>query len=132
MSSTGYSLADMTDVDKADVVTWLARAQRDLAQTGFGSLAVQRETGSVLDLTATLTVGGRARSASLTVYKNYGRVRIAADGDADAAARLEQLLATELELVVATRFAKAVADSPAPPPANDLSTSAMLDKLLRS
>jgi hypothetical protein len=42
------------------------------------------------------------------VYKRYGRVRIAADGATDAAARLEQLLAEQLELVVATRLTKPV------------------------
>jgi hypothetical protein len=114
VTSNGYSLAQMTEIDKSDVPGWLVRAQRDLEQTGFGTLAVSRETGSILDLTATLTVGGNPRGASLTVYKSYGRVRIAADGDAGAAMRLEALLANELELVIATRIAKAAAASEVP------------------
>jgi hypothetical protein len=108
MSFTGYSLAQMTKVDAGDVPGWLVRAQRELGETGFGTLAVSRETGSILDLSATLVVGGDPRSACLTVYKRYGRVRIAAGGDAGSAPRLEALLADQLELVIATRIVKPV------------------------
>jgi hypothetical protein len=109
VSSTGYSLAQMTKIDASDVAGWLVRAQRDLAQSGFGTLAVSRETGSILDLTAALVVGGDACGAMLTVYKGYGRVRIAADGDAASATRLEAIVANELELVIATRIVKPTA-----------------------
>ena len=117
MSTTGYSLAQMTKIDAGDPAGWLVRAQRDLEQSGFGALAVSRETGSVLDLAASLVVGGIARGASLTVYKSYGRVRIAADGDAASATRLEALIADELELVVATRIVKPVATAVSTRPA---------------
>jgi hypothetical protein len=139
VSSTGYSLAQMTAIDTGDVAGWLTRGQRDLEQSGFGTLAVDRETGSVLDLSATLVVGGKPRGASLTVYKNYGRVRIAGDGDAGAATRLESLLADQLELTVATRVAKpglaaAVTQATpglAAPLERAMSRTTELDKLLR-
>ncbi|MFL5955056.1 MAG: hypothetical protein ACJ76I_13220 [Gaiellaceae bacterium] len=99
------AFCDLTDVDRADVDGWLARAEAELAGIAVASPQRVVDTSSAVLLRASFKPGLTVVPASLTVYREHGRVRVdlhaAADHDA---APLESWLVEALELTVAARL----------------------------
>ena len=94
----------LTDVDKADVDGWLARAEAELAAVAVDLPQRVVDTSSAVLLRASFKPGQAVVPVSLTVYRGHGRVRVdlrrAADHEASS---LESWLLETLELAVAAR-----------------------------
>ena len=99
MSTYGYTLAALTQIDTDDVARWVERGERDLDGAG---LVRGHETDSVLGLTAKVA----GRSVRLTVFKQHGRVRLEADGNDPRA--LERYVCDQLELTVVSHVERAL------------------------
>lgn len=98
------ALCDLTDVDAADVDDWLARAEAELGT--FSVTPPERivDTSSAVLFRASFRPGETAVVASLTLYRDHGRVRVDLHGAvADDATTLESWLVDALELTVAAR-----------------------------
>jgi hypothetical protein len=99
------AFCDLTDVDRADVESWLTRAEAELAAVAVEAPQRVVDTSSAVLLRASFKPGVTVVPASLTLYRDHGRVRVdlhtAADHDA---APLESWLVEALELTVATRL----------------------------
>src|SRR5207249_4419370 len=98
------ALCALTDADRSDIDGWLARAERELATVAVDPPQRVVDTSSALLLHASFKPGQATVQASLTLYRDHGRVRVdlhsAADHDA---APLESWLVEALELTVAAR-----------------------------
>jgi hypothetical protein len=99
------TICALTDADRADADGWLARAEADLA--GIAAEPPQRvvDTSSAVLLRVSFKPGRTAVPASLTLYRDHGRVRVDLRGAADHdAGPLESWLVETLELTVAARL----------------------------
>ena len=95
----------LTDADRTDVDGWLARAEADLAAVAVEPPQRVVDTSSTVLLRASFKPGERVVPASLTLYRDHGRVRVDLHGAAaHDAAPLESWLAEALELSVAVRL----------------------------
>jgi hypothetical protein len=96
-----FLLGEMTDADRADVAAWLARQETEL-----GALATKRprrvhESDSVVVLDTGFKPGAVEVPVRLTVYKDFGRVRIEATTPGyapDVADRVAHWVLGQLEL----------------------------------
>ena len=99
------TICALTDTDQTDVDGWLARAEADLAAVAVEPPQRVVDTSSTLLLRASFKPGERVVPASLTLYRDHGRVRVDLRGAADHdAAPLESWLVETLELTVAARL----------------------------
>ena len=101
--SDGFVIGAMTDADRADVSAWLARASNDLAAAAKEPPRTVHETDSVAIVDAVFQPGPVPIPVRLTVYKDFGRVRIQPtppETAPQAADRLDAWLAETLELRV--------------------------------
>ena len=99
------AICAMTDVDQADVDGWLARAEDELAAVAVEPPQRVVDTSSAVLLRASFKPGDAVVPASLTLYRDHGRVRVDLRGAADHdAARLESWLVEALELTVAAQL----------------------------
>jgi hypothetical protein len=95
---------DLTDVDRADVDAWLARAEPELAAVAVEPPQRVVDTSSAVLLRAAFKPGQSVVRVSLTLYRDHGRVRVDLHGAADHdAGPLESWLADALELTIAAR-----------------------------
>ena len=99
------TICALTDADKADVDRWLARAESELAAIAVEAPRRVVDTSSAVLLSASFKPGQAVVPASLTLYRDHGRVRVDLRGAADHdAAPLESWLVETLELTVAARL----------------------------
>lgn len=99
------TICALTDADRADVDGWLARAEADLAAVTVEPPQRVVDTSSAVLLRASFKPGQAVVPASLTLYRDHGRVRVDLRGVADRdAAPLESWLVETLELTVAARL----------------------------
>ena len=99
------TICALTDADKADVDRWLARAESELAAIAVEAPRRVVDTSSAVLLSASFKPGQAVVPASLTLYRDHGRVRVDLHGAAaHDAAPLESWLAEALELSVAARL----------------------------
>jgi hypothetical protein len=95
----------MTDADRANVDGWLVRAEAELAPIAVEPPQRIVDTSSAVLLRASFKPGQAVVPISLTVYRDYGRVRVDLHGAADHdAAPLESWLVQTLELSIAARL----------------------------
>jgi hypothetical protein len=95
----------LTDVDRDDVDGWLARAEAELAAIAVQPPQRVVDTSSAVLLYASFKPGHAVVPASLTLYRDHGRVRVDLHGAADYdAVPLESWLVEALELTVAARL----------------------------
>jgi hypothetical protein len=98
-------LCALTDVDSADVDGWLARAEPELGAFAVEPLQRVVDTSSAVLLRTSFKPGQAVVPASLTLYRDHGRVRIDLHGAPEQdAAPLESWLVEALELTVAARL----------------------------
>jgi hypothetical protein len=90
-------VVQLTDADRVDPAAWIARAESDLSAFALEGVRRAVETGSVCVLEARFEPG----SARVTLYKQFGRVRleVSARSAADAE-RLGSWIADTLETTV--------------------------------
>ena len=98
------TICALTDADKADVDRWLARAESELAAIAVEAPRRVVDTSSAVLLSASFKPGQAVVPASLTLYRDHGRVRVDLRAAAHDAAPLESWLAEALELSVAVRL----------------------------
>ena len=89
-------LCALTDTDALDVDGWLTRAECELAAVAVEPPARAVDTSSAVLLHASFKPGQSVVPASLTIYRDHGRVRV--DLGAAEAAPLESWLVEALEL----------------------------------
>ena len=95
----------LTDVDRADVDGWLARAEAELAAVAVEPPERVVDTSSAVLLRVSFKPGQTVVPASLTLYRDHGRVRVDLRGAADHdAAPLASWLVEALELTVAAQL----------------------------
>jgi hypothetical protein len=97
-------LCALTDVDSADVDGWLARAEPELAAVAVEPLQRVVDTSSAVLLRASFKPGQALVPATLTLYRDHGRIRVELHGAERDAAPLESWLVEALELTVAARL----------------------------
>jgi hypothetical protein len=99
------AICALTDADRDNVDGWLARAESELAAVSVEPPQRVVDTSSAVLLRASFKPGQAVVPASLTLYRDHGRVRVDLHGAADHdAAPLESWLAEALELTVAARL----------------------------
>ena len=99
------AICALTDADRADVDGWLARGEAELAAVAVEPPQRVVDTSSAVLLRASFKPGQAVVPASLTLYRDHGRVRVDLRGAADRdAAPLESWLVEALELTVAARL----------------------------
>ena len=99
------TICTLTDADREDADGWLTRAEADLV--AFAVEPPQRvvDTSSAVLLRASFKPGQTVVPASLTLYRDHGRVRVDLRGAADHdAAPLASWLVEALELTVAAQL----------------------------
>jgi hypothetical protein len=98
------TICALTDADRNDVDGWLARAEADLAAVAVDPPKRVVDTSSAVLLRASFKPGQVVVPASLTVYRDHGRVRVDLQCAEHDAAALESWLVDGLELTVAARL----------------------------
>jgi hypothetical protein len=99
------AICALTDADRDNVDGWLARAESELAAVSVEPPQRVVDTSSAVLLRASFKPGQVVVPASLTLYRDHGRVRVDLHGAADHdAAPLESWLVGALELTVAARL----------------------------
>ena len=99
------TICTLTDADREDADGWLARAEAELATVAVDPPQRVVDTSSAVLLRASFKPGQAVVPASLTLYRDHGRVRVDLRGAADHdAAPLASWLVEALELTVAAQL----------------------------
>jgi hypothetical protein len=96
-----FLIGELTEADRGDVGAWLDRQQLDLTGIATQPPCRTHDTDSVAVVEATFQPGPAAIPVKLTLYKDFGRVRVEATAPGpsqDAADRLARWLLDQLEL----------------------------------
>jgi hypothetical protein len=100
-----FLIGELTEADRADVAGWLARQELDLGAVATTPPRRVHETGSVAVVETAFEPGPVSIPVKLTVYKDFGRVRVEAIAPGptqEPADRLARWVLDELELRLVT------------------------------